>query len=225
MASKHIIFALAALAAGSAAQAQVGAAVTLDAGTTGAGLHLVVPMESTLNGRFGANYFKHDFDKRSGNVDYTADAKLRSFDVLFDWYVLSNSSFHLTGGLVYNGNKVTAQGKPNAGGSFTLNGNTYTAAQVGTLNGEITFRRAAPYLGIGWGNALTPNKRLNFLADVGAVYQGKARVKLVSLGCTFSNTVCGNVARDVAIERADLQKNADDFKVYPVLRARVSYSF
>lgn len=225
MSSKHILFALAAFAAGTSAQAQVGAAVTADLGTTGAGLHLVVPMESTLNGRFGANYLKHDFDKRSGGVDYTADAKLRTYDVLFDWYVLSDSSFHLTGGLVYNGNKVTAQGKPNAGGSFTLNGNTYTAAQVGTLNGEITFRRAAPYLGVGWGNALTPNKRWNVMADAGVIYQGKARVKLVSLGCTFSTTVCNNVARDVALERADLQKDADDFKVYPVLRANVSYSF
>ena len=39
MASKHILFALAAFAAGSSAQAQVGAAVTLDAGTTGLGVH------------------------------------------------------------------------------------------------------------------------------------------------------------------------------------------
>lgn len=228
MASKHIVFpfaALAAFAASSAAQAQVGAAVTADIGTTGVGVHLVVPMESTLNGRFGINYFKHDFDKRSGLVDYHMDGKLQTYDVLFDWYLMSQSSFRVTGGLMYNGTRFNAKGKAAGDGKFTFNGNTYTAADVGTLNGEVTFRRAAPYLGIGWGNALTPNKRWNFSSDIGVFYQGKARVNLVSLGCTTSNAVCGALARDVNVEELRLSEEASDFKVYPVLRASVSYSF
>ena len=225
MAIKHTLFALAALVAGASAQAQVGAALTADIGTTGVGFHVVVPMEATLNGRFGINYLKHDMDKRSGLVDYKLDGKLQTYDVLFDWYVVPQSSFRLTGGILYNGTRFDATGKPGAGGSFTFNGNTYASTDIGSLKGDVTFRRAAPYIGIGWGNALNPNKRLNFSADIGAFYQGKAQVNLIPFGCTTSNAVCGKLASDVAVEELRLTDEASDYKVYPVLRASISYSF
>jgi hypothetical protein len=85
------------------ASAQVG--MTADLGTTGVGFHVVRADGSTLNGRFGANYFQHDFSKSLGQVDYDLKGKLQTFDILFDWYLRDASSFHLTGGLVYNGNK------------------------------------------------------------------------------------------------------------------------
>lgn len=225
MALKHSVFAFAALVLGASAQAQIGAALTADLGTTGAGFHLVVPMETTLNGRFGANYFKHDFERRSGLVDYKLDGKLATFDLLFDWYVIPQSSFRLTGGLVYNGSRFQAEGVPAANGSFAFNGTTYSTTDVGSLKGEVKFRRAAPYIGIGWGNALTPNKRWNFHTDIGAFWQGKARVNLIAVGCTTSNTVCRQLASDVNVEELRLQEEASDFQVYPVLRASISYSF
>ncbi|CAN7439783.1 hypothetical protein [Massilia sp. LjRoot122] len=225
MALKHTLFALAAITMGASAHAQLGAAVTADLGTTGAGLHLVVPMERNLNGRFGANYLKHDFDKRSGLVDYKFDGKLATFDVLFDWYLISQSSFRLTGGLVYNGTRFKAVGVPSASGSFSFNGNTYSTSDIGRLEGDVSFRRAAPYIGIGWGNALTPNKRWNFATDIGAIYQGKAQVNLIPRGCTTSNAVCGKLASDVAVEELRLSEEAADYKVYPVLRASITYNF
>jgi hypothetical protein len=218
------LVAAAGLLAAASSQAQV--AVTADLGTTGAGAHLVVPMESNLNGRFGLNYMKHDFDKRSGMVDYNLKGKLETFDVLFDWYIRDNSAFHLTGGLVYNGTNFDAVAKPNSLGSFTLNGNSYTAADVGLLSGTVDFRKAAPYLGIGWGNPLKLNgSRWQFNSDLGTYYQGKANVHLVSIGCATSNTVCKAVATDVAAEAARLADDASSYKFYPVLRASLSYGF
>ena len=225
MALKHSLFALAALATAATAQAQIGAALTADLGTTGAGVHLVVPMERNLNGRFGANTFTHDFDKRSGTVDYKLDGKLATFDVLFDWYVVPHSSFRLTGGILYNGNRFKALGTPNASGSFSFNGNTYASTDLGALKGEVSFRRAAPYVGIGWGNALTPDRRWNFNADIGVFHQGKARVNLIAYGCTSSAAFCTQLAKDVDAEEKRLQEDASDFQVYPVLRAGISYSF
>jgi len=225
MALKHSLFALTALAAAATAQAQIGAAVSADFGTTGAGVHLVVPMESNLNGRFGANYFKHDFDKRSGKVDYKLDGKLATFDVLFDWYVVPHSSFRLTGGILYNGTRFKALGTPNASGSFSFNGTTYSSTDLGALKGEVNFRRAAPYIGIGWGNALTPNKRWNFNADIGVFHQGKARVNLIAYGCSTNVTFCSKLASDVNVEELRLQEEVSDYKIYPVLRAGISYSF
>jgi len=220
-----IAAAIAASCAAASAHAEVGMAVTASLGTTGAGVHLVVPMERTLNGRFGVNYYKHDFDKRSGSLEYDGDARLQTFDALFDWYAFSDTRFRLTAGVVYNGNEVTAKARPDSAGGYLINGQRYSVADVGTLDGDVDFRKAAPYFGIGWGNALTPNKRWNFSADLGAFYQGKGQVDLISRGCRTSQAVCTVLARDVAVEEARLTNELADHKFYPVLRASVSYSF
>jgi hypothetical protein len=205
------------------AQAQVG--VTADLGSTGAGFHLVVPMESNLNGRFGANYFKHDFDRSTNGVDYAIKGKLQTFDVLFDWYLREGSAFHLTGGLVYNGNRFDVTARGGQLGQYSLNGHNYGAADVGIVKGDISFRKAAPYLGIGWGNALKSNSRLSFSADLGAFFQGNPNVKLGSYGCTTLKAVCDILVQDIAVEQLHLQDDVDSLKVYPVLRASVNYRF
>jgi hypothetical protein len=225
---KKFAFLPAALLLAGAAQAQVG--VTADLGTTGAGFHLVVPMESTLNGRFGVNYAKYDFDRTSNGVDYAMKGKLQTFDLLFDWYLREGSPFHLTAGLVYNGNRFDATAKASQAGNFTLNGTAYSATDVGHLRGRISYRKAAPYLGIGWGNALKANSsrdagRWSFSTDLGLFYQGKPNVDLTSTDCTTSQQVCNALAKDVAAERLRLQDDADSLKVYPVLRASVNYRF
>jgi hypothetical protein len=208
-----------------AAQAQV--AVTADLGTTGAGFHLVVPMESNLNGRFGANMLNHNFDRNTNGVDYAIKGKLQTFDVLFDWYLREGSAFHLTGGLVYNGNRFDATAQANQLGKITLNGNTYTASDIGLLKGRIEYRKAAPYLGIGWGNALaaTAKGHWSFNADLGAFFQGNPNVELGSYGCTVSKTVCDALFKDVAAERLRLADDVDSLKLYPVLRASLNYRF
>jgi hypothetical protein len=223
MFAKYTVLAAAALLAAGAANAQVGA--TADLGSTGVGFHVVVPMETYLNGRFGANYFRHNFDKTSNGVDYDIKGKLQTIDVLFDWYLTAGSSFHLTGGLVYNGNKFNATAKPNGLGGFTLNGHAYTAADVGLLAGRIDYRKAAPYLGIGWGNALAPASRWSTNVDLGVFYQGNPNVTLASVGCKTSDTVCKALASDVAAERLHLRDDVDTLKLYPVVRASIGYRF
>ena len=208
-----------------AAQAQVG--VTADLGTTGAGFHLVVPMESQLNGRFGANMFNHNFDRTTNGVDYAIKGKLQTFDLLFDWYVRDDSVFHLTGGLVYNGNRFDATAKGNQLGKLTLNGNTYSASDIGLLKGRIAYRKAAPYLGIGWGNALASSNKghWSFNGDLGAYFQGNPNVKLGSYGCTTLKAVCDTLVQDIAVEQLRLQDDVDSMKFYPVLRASLNYRF
>ena len=224
MSLKHTVFAVVAGLLAASSQAQV--AVTADLGTLGAGVHVVLPMETYLNGRFGVNYAGHDFNKTSNSVKYDLKGKLQTVDVLFDWYLRQDSAFRLTGGLVYNATEVKAKASANAQGEFTLNGKTYTAADVGVLSGTVDFRKAAPYIGIGWGNALRQGgSGWQFSADLGAMYTGKAEVRLVSIGCTTSNTVCRALATDVEAERARFEKEASDFQVYPVVRASLSYRF
>ena len=223
MFAKQTVLAAGALLAAASANAQVGA--TADVGSTGVGFHVVIPMETYLNGRFGANYFKHDFSKTSGLVDYDIKGKLQTFDVLFDWYLTEGSNFHLTGGVVYNGNKFNAKAKPNGLGGFTINGHAYTAADVGLLTGRIDYRKAAPYVGVGWGNALAPSSRWTSNIDLGVFYQGNPNVQLASVGCTTSATVCKTLASHGAGARHILRAESDSFQQFPVVRVSVGYKF
>lgn len=207
-----------------AAQAQVG--ITADVGTTGLGVHLVAPLAPTVNARFGLNGGNLNVSRSEGAIDYDIRAKLRTVDLLVDWYVRDNSSFHLSAGLVYNGSKFDAKGKPNNGGVYAINGVNYRSGDVGTLDGSLVYRKAAPYLGIGWGNAVKAAPGWNFTSDLGGFLQGKGDAKLVNTGCTAAAAVCQALARDVALEQASFARQASDVpRIYPVLRASLSYRF
>jgi hypothetical protein len=207
-----------------AASAHADVAVTLDAGTTGIGAHLVVPMETYLNGRFGFNYLDHDRTDTAGNLEYAFKTKLQTYDILFDWYPMS-PQFHLTAGLVYNNNQVRATAKPNGSGTYTINGTTYSASDFGTLAADIDYHKAAPYLGVGWGNALTPGRKWNLKIDIGAFLQGKPSTNLVALGCTTSTTICNKLTADTKAENVKLAEEFNSYRAYPVVRLSASYAF
>ena len=212
---------LVALAAASAAQARE-IATTVDLGTTGLGLHLSTPVAPNLNARVGLNFASYSYDGNTSDVEYDFKLKLATVDALLDYHPF-DSAFRVSGGVVYNGNKIEANAKPK-NGTYTLNGRTYPSSLVGKLDGNIDFRKAAPYLGIGWGNAVQA-AGWGFGMDVGVTFQGSPKTALTNSGCTAPAPVCTQIASDVATENAKLADEVKDFKLYPVVRLGVSYRF
>jgi hypothetical protein len=211
------------LGAAGAAQAEVG--VTTSLGTTGLGVHLTVPVQSNLNARFGMNALNYSYSGTSSNVDYDFKLKLKTFDALLDYYPM-DGQFRISGGLIYNGNKIDANGRSNSAGTYTLNGKTYSSADIGSVNGKVDFRKIAPYLGIGWGNAVSKEKGWGFSTDLGVMFQGSPNTTLTSSGCNLPSTAaCETLASDLAAQNRDLADKANDFKAYPVVRVGVSYKF
>ena len=86
------------------------------AGSTGLGLHASIQLTRDINFRLGGNYLKPSSIKTNIDGDTNVDVTLRTFDALLDWYPQDNS-FHLSAGLVYNGNKISTQTR--------LSGSTY----------------------------------------------------------------------------------------------------
>lgn len=211
---------VAAFFAAGSAQADVG--VTGNLGTTGLGVHLSVPVQPSLNARFGLNALNYSYSGNTSNVDYDLKLKLQTVEALLDWFP-SSSQFRLSGGVVYNGTKVDAKAKSNSSGSYTFNGRTYTAADAGTINGRVDFRKVSPYLGIGWGNAIAKDKGWGFSADLGVLFQGSPRTSLTNSGCTLPD--CSQLAADVAAENRKLDDEVNSFKTYPIIRFGVSYRF
>jgi hypothetical protein len=223
MFTKYTALALTAGLLATAANAQV--ALTADLGSTGVGLHLVAPVSASFNGRVGANYMHPSFTKKSGSLNYDVKGKLQTVDILLDYYPLANSALRLTGGAIYNGNRFAFKALGNGTSSIKVNGTTYNVMQVGAVYGDVTFRKAAPYLGIGWGNAMATAHQWNFSADLGAFYQGKGKVTLVNKGCSATAPVCAALANDLQAEKARFEDDLDSYKFYPVVRVGVSYRF
>jgi hypothetical protein len=221
---KKTYLALALIAGFSCAANAADYGVTADIGTTGIGLHVSYPIQSNLNARVGFNYLNYDYSGSSSQADYNFKMKLQTFDVLADYFPLDNG-FRVTGGLVYNGNSIDASMTPKAGNSYVVNGNTYNASQAGSINGSVDFNKIAPYLGIGWGNAVAKNKGWGFSADLGVMFQGSPNTNLSNSGCTASAAICSQLASDIAVEKKNLNDKVNDYNIYPVVRVGASYHF
>jgi hypothetical protein len=173
-----------------------------------------------FGGYTGYDYTVKDIE--SGDVSLDGTAELGGVQALLDWYPLGGR-FRISAGLMENA-KVTATAKPTAS-TYTFDGMTYSTADVAQARGTARFDSMAPYLGVGFGRALSSTGRFAFTADVGVAFTGAADVKL-DVTCTQSAAaLCAQIQDDVAAEQAELQADADDFKYWPVVSVGLSYRF
>lgn len=207
-----------------AVHAESGAASSASIGTTGVGLHLVLPYTDHIQFRAGYNGYSDSTTESTSDATYDVSAKLSTFDALVDYFP-SAGSFRLTGGLIYNGNKLDLTARPNGGASYTFNGTNYAASDVGQIRGDVDFNKVAPYLGIGFGNTVQKKKGWGFTADLGVMFQGTPNVNLRSSDCSAGTAICSQLATDLAAENSELRDKAKDFQYYPVVRVGLSYKF
>lgn len=194
--------------------------VGLNVGTMGLGGQvswLLVP--NKLSVRVGAHAYNYNHDTSADSIDYTGKLKLKSEMLTLDWHPFEGR-FHLSAGVVANGNKFDLNAKPSAAGTYTINGKTYTAAQVGTLSAKVDFPSTAPYLGLGWGDS-SQSAGLHFMGDMGVVSQGTPRAKISATG----GAADPSLAADLQQAQIQLQDKLADFKLYPVLQLGLAYRF
>lgn len=154
-----------------------------------------------------------DDEKIHGNK---YDAKFKSgpgIGVLADFYPISGSGFRVSGGTFVARHKTEYDGGANA---YTFNGHSYSAAQVGQLEGETKYRSIAPYLGIGWESG-TSSSGWRFTSDLGVKYLGKSSSKLEASG-SATNAM---LRQDLAVERKRFKDDAAEL----VVNVGVSYAF
>ena len=220
-----VIAALVTALAGTAAAQSNDLGLSAEVGTLGLGLHLTMPVQESLNLRVGASGYNYNYNSSTSDVDYDFKLKLQTIDALLDWYPINNSEFRLSAGFFHNGNKISAVAKPNSSGNYTINGDTYSSSEVGTINGDIEFRTAVPYLGLGWGNSASRQKGWGFTSDLGLIFQGSPSSYLTNSGCTASVQTCTQLIEDLNVENSNLDSKTNSFRFYPVVRIGLSYSF
>ena len=197
--------------------------IGLNAGTLGGGVELAHAFSERLGIRIGANGLNHDSTETYQSVDYDSKLKLATGELLFDWFPFANN-FRISAGAMYNGNKLTLVGKPSPGGTYTINGRTYSAANIGTLDGSVDFSNAAPYFGLGYGRPI--GKGFSLTADLGVLFQGSPRSTLTaSCGPGTPAATCTQLQSDVAAEQAQLDDDLHKYQYYPVVSIGLAYTF
>ncbi len=196
----------------------IGLAVKI--GTTGPGLEATLGIVEGLNLRAGGYYFRLRHGGSVRDVEYDFDVKLASIPLLADWHPFANE-FRITGGVVYNRNMADLDGTPNQ--DTKIGDNTYTPEEIGELSGSVRFNNWAPYIGLGYGNAvLDADKTWGFVFDIGIMWQGSPSVGLSASGTMKDNPI---FQQNLAMQKNDIQEDADVFRIYPVLSFGISYQF
>ena len=187
--------------------------------TLGLGVEGTARILPKLNARLGINYFLYTYDEEADDIDYDIDLNLFSGAVLLDWHPFAGT-FRISGGFLLNKNELDMDARPNE--PVEIGDQEYAAADVGTLSGDLDFRSVAPYVGIGWGNAVGEDKRWGFVCDLGIVFQGSPDADLAATGPIASDPT---FQADLAREEENLEDDLDFFKYYPVISFGISYKF
>jgi hypothetical protein len=203
---RAVVFAAALVACGAAQ----GAGIGIRAGTTGIGADVAWNIAPAIDARVGYSALKWGYDVNTSNASYDGDVKLSNLSGLLDFHPLG-PIFRITGGVILNDNKYQATGRPNAiGGSFDA---TVKPAH-----------RAAPYLGIGWGNV--SGTGVNFYADLGVMFMGSPKATInANCPASLSAADCATLQSQAAAQQSELEDKLKSFKAYPVLNLGLTIGF
>lgn len=143
-------------------------------------------------------------DFGSGNT-LTVQIDWNSVQLLGDWYP-GDGGFRMSGGVVFNNNKITLAGT-----------GTVNNVPGQTVNAEIKMSDAlAPYVGIGYSTRPKEAKGFGFTYDLGVMFQNPKSTL----------TATGTVTQaDIDAQNAKVQDAIDKLKIMPAFSIGVSYSF
>jgi hypothetical protein len=220
--SPNLVFVIALLVAvlvaggrASPASAQGRMAVSAYAATTGVGGGVHVCALSRLHLRLSHTRLAHSHTMRYVENDLVLQGDLRGrvggTQLQVDWYPFGGD-FRLSTGLKRGGLQGSALVR--AAEPFPLSETKDLAPErIGALRADVSFRRTAPYVGLGWGNVF--DDRWSFLLDLGAYYAGAPRIDLHANGL-ITPTVRQETRAEAAVR---------SFRWYPNLSLGLAYRF
>ena len=193
--------------------------VGVDVSTQGLGVEVGADFSQYFGLRIDGNYFRVSHGFHSDNVDYHGRARLMSFGLVGDLYPI-DSGFRLTGGGYLNRNHADIQATPTS--SVTIGSTVYAPSDIGTLSGTVRYPDFAPYAGVGY----TSNRGgsgFSFVVDAGVMFQGGSLVTLTSNGGALSADP--TLQTDLENERAEIKRDVDKLRFFPVLKLGAAYRF
>ncbi len=191
-------------------------------GTSGIGVQAAVPLipgRLNLNSGFSALGLKHDIT--SDGTTFHGKLRIEDVPVFLSLYAFA-SSFHVDAGIYINENRVSASAVAPANTSFTINGQHYGAADVGSLYGRTSFRPVAPYVGFGFGNPFRGGP-LTLTFNAGVMFEGSPDIHLAPSNPALLQIP--GAAANIAAEQHSLNRKASLVRFFPVVNLGIVYRF
>ena len=190
-----------------------GWAIGIKLGTFGGGLELVKSINRSFNIRAGGNYGVYTYKKTYEDLEIDGEAKykLGAITLLGDWFFAKK--IHLTAGIYYNFSEEIIKGTPTK--SYNVGKIEITPDEIGKLEIVITPNKICPYLGIGFGKAISDSKVVSFNFEIGAIYHG-----LPSTDMTATGMITPTASKE---QEKIIDDNMSDFSIYPIITFQLSF--
>jgi len=205
------------------ARAQLYLSVGAQAGTLGAGVQGDLLLTSHIGVRAMYNgLFTLTTTQTNSGITYNGKFAFQNMPLLVDIYPSAHGSFHFTGGMIFNQNKITATGVLDAGSTITINGVQYTEADLGgPLLGTISYPSTAWYAGLGWGTPYHKDSHWGFVCDIG-VMGATPTASLTAPNAAVNAALQANLQAQIDSTQANLKKYAS---YWPSISFGVNYKF
>lgn len=199
-----------------------GLALGVKGGTAGIGPELTFGISKYLNLRGGYNWANFTSKGKIEKVKYDLDFDMDNIPVMLDWHPFAGM-FRISAGAYFQSDSyVKLDATPKK--STKIGNHHYGPDVIGTLKGRIDVEDdVAPFVGIGFGNAVMKDVALSLSLDIGLLFQSYD-VKLTSNGAGMY-TKDPTFRYDLEKERKRIQDHADDWKIYPVVALSLAYHF
>ncbi len=181
--------------------------------TFGPGLEMIKSFGEKFSIRLAGNYFTYNYKTVYDNLDVDANARFKvgAVSLLFDWYFAN--IIHLTAGGFYNVSKESVSASPTNG--FQVGTLYVSPERLGNIKINLEPNRFGPYLGLGFGRAISYENLVGFNIEFGALYHGKPKVELEADGMIAPTA---NPKNEKTIE-----DNISGFFLYPVITIQLSF--
>ncbi|WP_293712269.1 hypothetical protein [uncultured Parabacteroides sp.] len=206
--------------------------VGVSAGTTGIGIDVATPVTPHFAIRGGVSFmpgFSFDTDvdvdlkdsklEENSSLNLTGNMKRASGELLVNYYPFLSSSFFVTAGAYFGGNKLLkVKGHSDELAEYVQEGGqagiiigdqVIPVDKNGNVSGGFKVSGFRPYIGVGFGRAV-PKKRIGVQFELGVQFHGSPKL--------YSSD--GDLSGALADSDDDFTKVMDKLTVYPVMKVR-----
>ena len=155
-------------------------ALGANVGTTGLGIEAQFKLSPKLTLRGGFDSFQVDEEVEGDDILYDGEIDFSTGGAFIDFHP-TGGAFFVSAGAFFGDRQVTVSGTPTTG-IVEIGDDTFTAAQVGTLQGNLDFGGTAPFIGLGWNNTFTSDHRWGLKFLVGAAFGDDPDATLTRVG-------------------------------------------
>lgn len=208
--------------------------IDLMANTLGAGFDLSTPLARHFDLRGGGNFVSFGYEFDVDGLHYDSDIRLRSGNLRLDWFPRKRN-FHISPGILYANNNVTALSHVPAGAQFTLGDENFINSVDDPIHGDahlIFPRRVSPMVTFGFRNVLPgEHKHISVPVEFGVAVTGAPKIDVSLVGSACAADGCFSFADNAEAQQSlkdeikDINNTLSDIPVYPVLSIGFGYRF